>query len=185
MEPPALTRRRRPFLAPLWLTLLALVVMAGIVWTVYRAADTAVVLLVPTTATEPGGIADPPLSAEGEEQAQRLARLLGDAAGAGALSGIYVSDDQRARQTVAPLAERLHRAPTVFAAADAAITPARALREHPGGTVLVVGPAAALPQMLGELTGNAAAVHAPIASDVVYVVSVPTFGRAHVVRLRF
>jgi phosphohistidine phosphatase SixA len=184
MEPPALTRRRRPFLAPLWLTLLAVVVMGVIAGSVYRAAGTSVVLLVPTTAKEPGGIADPPISAEGEEQAQRLARLLGDAAGAGALSGIYVSDDQRAQQTAAPLVERLHRAPTVFAAADAAVAPARALHEHPGGTVLVIGPAAALPQMLEDLTGIPA-TPAPTASDVVYVVSVPTFGSAHVVRMRF
>src|SRR5262249_54766097 len=77
MEPPVLTRRRRPFLAPLWLTALAVVVMAVIAWTAYRAAGTTVVLLVPTSAGEPGGIADPPISAEGEEQAQRLAHLLG------------------------------------------------------------------------------------------------------------
>jgi phosphohistidine phosphatase SixA len=185
MEPPALTRRRRPFLAPLWLTLLALIVMGVIAGSVYRAAGSSVVLLVPTTAKEPGGIADPPISAEGEEQAQRLARLVGDAAGSGILSAIYVSDDQRAQQTAAPLAERLHRAPTVFAAADAAAIPARALREHPDGTVLVIGPAAALPRMLEELTGRAEAVPVPTAADVIYVVSVPTFGRAHVLRMRF
>jgi broad specificity phosphatase PhoE len=158
--------------------------MAVLAWSVYRAAGTTVVLLVPTSAREPGGIADPPISAEGEEQAQRLARLLGDAAGTGALSAIYVSDEQRAQQTAAPLAERLHRAPTVFAAADAPATAARALREHPEGTVLVIGAAGALPQMLKELTGTDFAPAAN-ASDVIYVVSVPTFGRAHVVRMRF
>jgi len=184
MEAPAVTRRRRPFLAPLWLTLLALVVTAGIAWSVYRAAGTTVVLLVPTAAKEPGTIADPPLSAEGEEQAQRLARLLGDAAGVGGLDAIYVSDEQRARQTAAPLAERLQRVPTVFPSADAAASAARALREHPGGTVLVIGAAGTLPQMLQELTG-AKAAPPPAASDVVYVVSVPTFGRAQVVRLKF
>jgi len=184
MEPPVLTRRRRPFLAPLWLTALAVVVMGVIAFSVYRAAGTTVVLLVPATAGEPGGIADPPLSAEGEEQAQRLAHLLGDAAGSGALGAIYVSNDQRAQQTAAPLAERLRLVPTVFAPADAAAIAARALREHPDGTVLVIGAAGALPQMLKELTGSDAP-SAANASDVVYVVSVPTFGRAHVVRMRF
>ncbi|HEX4388098.1 MAG TPA: phosphoglycerate mutase family protein [Steroidobacteraceae bacterium] len=184
MEAPAVTRSRRPFLAPLWLTLLGLVVMAGIAWSVYRAAGTTVVLLVPTTAREPGTIADPPLSAEGEEQAQRLARLLGDAAAAGALDAIYVSDEQRAKQTAAPLAERLQRAPVVFAAADAATTAARAVHEHAGRTVLVIGGAGALPQMLEELTGTEVS-RAPVQSDLIYVVSVPTFGRAHVLRLKF
>lgn len=184
MEAPAVTHRRRPFLAPLWLTLLGLAVMAGIAWGVYRAAGTTVVLLVPTPAREPGTIADPPLSAEGEERAQRLARLLGDAAAAGALDAIYVSDEQRAKQIAAPLAERLQRAAVVFVAADAATTAARALHEHAGRTVLVIGAAGALPQMLQELTGTDV-TRTPAESDLIYVVSVPSFGRAHVLRLKF
>ena len=32
MEPPGITRHRRPFLAPLWLGLLAALAVAGVAW---------------------------------------------------------------------------------------------------------------------------------------------------------
>ena len=111
MDPPAITRHRRPFLAPLWLTLLAVLVIGGMAVTFYRSATTTVILLVRPVEKEPGSIDDPPLSPEGEQRAQRLAQMFGDANASGRLDAIYVSDDRRAQQTAAPLAERLHRAP--------------------------------------------------------------------------
>src|SRR2546421_719274 len=80
MDPPAITRHRRPFLAPLWLTLLAIVVVGAGAVTFYRSATTTVVLLVRPVEKQPGSIDDPPLSPEGEQRAQRLAQMFGDAA---------------------------------------------------------------------------------------------------------
>src|SRR5271170_4318958 len=111
MEAPALTRRRRPFLAPVWLTLLAALVIAALGLSFYRDAGTTVVLLVRPTEKYPGTIADPPISAEGEERAQHLAHMFGNAADGVGLDAIYVSEDRRAQQTAAPLAERLHLSP--------------------------------------------------------------------------
>jgi len=182
MEAPGITRHRRPFLAPLWVTLLAALVVAAIAWAFYHDATTTVVLLVRAADKEPGTIEDPPMSQEGEARAQRLALMFGD--GAGGLVAVYESDERRAQQTVAPLAERLHLAPVVFKGAEAGPTAARILREHPGATVLVVASAAALPAMISELAG----VAVPAASDpanVLYVVSVPSIGRAQLTRLRF
>src|SRR5256885_3055175 len=76
MDPPAITRHRRPFLAPLWLTLLAIVVIGAVAVTFYRSATTTVVLLVRPVEKQPGSIDDPPLSPEGEQRAQRLAQML-------------------------------------------------------------------------------------------------------------
>jgi broad specificity phosphatase PhoE len=101
----------------------------------------------------------------------------------GQLDGIYESDDRRAQQTAAPLLERLHRAPVVFNSAAARSTAVRALREHAGGTLLVVASGSALPEMLDELTGSAVASAAEEV-DFVYVVSVPSIGRAHLARFR-
>ena len=184
MEAPGITRHRRPFLAPLWVSLLALLLLAGIAWTVYRSGTTTVVLLVRPVEKTPGTIDDPPVSPEGEARAQRLAQMFGDPAAASGLDVIYESDDRRAQQTVAPLAERLHRAPVVFKGGEARAAAARMLREHSGGTVLVVASGAALPQMIQELEG---AVPAPVPDDpnLLYVVSVPSFGRAHLARFRF
>jgi broad specificity phosphatase PhoE len=184
MDPPAITRHRRPFLAPLWLTLLAVVVIGGLAVTFYRSATTTVVLLVRSVEKEPGSIDDPPLSAEGEQRAQRLAHMFGDPNAGGRLDAIYVSDDRRAQQTAAPLVERLHRAPLVFSARDARAAAARMLREHAGGTLLVIGSGVTLPQMIRELTDVDTAAAAPGESAVLYVVSVPSFGRAHLVRIR-
>src|SRR5947207_2350178 len=127
MDPPAITRHRRPFLAPLWLTLLAIVVVGAGAVTVYRSATTTVVLLVRPVEKQPGSIDDPPLSPEGEQRAQRLAQMFGDAGAAGGLEAIYASDDRRAQQTAAPLAQRLRRAPQLVSAGDArsAAAPAR------------------------------------------------------------
>jgi phosphohistidine phosphatase SixA len=184
MEAPGITRHRRPFLAPVWMTLLVAVIFAGIAWGLYRGASTTVVLLVHPPEKAPGNIDDPPVSPEGEARAERLAQMFGDPGGALGVDAIYESDDRRAQQTAAPLAERLHRAPIVFAAPDARAAAARIVREHAGGTVLVVASGAALPQMIEELDG---AGRAALSEDpsIMYVVSVPRFGRAHLARFRF
>ena len=183
MDPPAITRHRRPFLAPLWLTLLAVLVIGGVAVTFYRSATTTVVLLVRPVEKEPGTIDDPPLAPEGEQRAQRLAQMFGDANASGRLDAIYVSDDRRAQQTAAPLAERLHREPLVFSGRDARAVAARVVREHTGGSVLVIGSGATLAQMIRELNGVDIAA-AQGESDILYVVSVPSFGRGHLVRIR-
>jgi len=184
MEPPGITRHRRPFLAPLYLSVLLAGVLFALGWVLYNHANTTVVLLVRPVEKAPGSIDDPPVSPEGEARAERLAHMFGDAMRGGArLDGVYESDDRRAQQTAAPLIERLHRAPVVFRAADARATAARALHEHPGGTVLVIASGTALAEMVQELTGIATDPAADDA-DFVYVVSVPSIGRAHLARFR-
>jgi phosphohistidine phosphatase SixA len=184
MEAPAITRYPRPFFAPLWMSLLAgAIVLAALGYAVYRSAGTTVVMLARTAEKDPGTIADPPLSPEGEERAQRLARLFGDGGAAAGLDAIYVSTDRRAQQTAAPLGQRLHRTPITFSAKDVGATASRLLHDHTGQAVLVIAGGASFAQMLRELGGGElpAVQEDP---DVVYVVSLPRFGRARLVRLR-
>jgi 2,3-bisphosphoglycerate-dependent phosphoglycerate mutase len=181
MQAPGITRYRRPFLAPLWVSLCGLVLLAALAWAVYRSGPTTVIFLIRPVEAAPGTIDDPPLAPEGEARASRLAQMFGVSGG---VDAIYETRDRRSAQTAAPLAERLHRAPVVFASDDAATVAARALREHSGGTMLVVGTGAALAQMVRQLTGAAPPAAVPDESDLLYVVSVPRFGRAHLVRLR-
>ena len=89
------------------------------------------------------------------------------------------------RVTGAPLTERLHLTPGVFSAADGAAAAARALREHAGGTVLMIASGAAQAQLIRELTGTDPAGAAPDDPDLVCVVSVPSLGRAHLARFKF
>lgn len=185
MEPPGITRHRRPFLAPLYLSLLAAAVLFALGWAFYNTATTTVVFLVRPVEKNVGTIDDPPISPEGEARAERLAHMFGEQVrGAGRLDGIYESADRRAEQTAAPLVERMHRAPVVFHVSEARATAARALREHAGGTILIIASGAALPQMVQELTGSPLADAAADDADVIYVVSVPRIGRAHLARFR-
>jgi len=183
MEPPGITRHRRPFLAPLWLTLLGAVAVGAIAWAIHGSATTTVIFLVPAAPKEPGTIEDPPVSAEGEARAERLAHMFGEARGAGSLDAVYESNERRAQQTAAPLVARLQRSPVVFGASDARTVAARALHEHSGGTVMVIASGAALAQMLRELTGTEPPADAPD-PDLIYVVSIPSIGRAHLARFR-
>ncbi len=185
MHPPAITRHRRPFLAPLWLSLLAVLVSGGVAVKFYYGASITVVLLVRPVPKEPGAIDDPPLSPEGEQRAQQLVRVLGAASAGAQIDAIYVSDDQRARQTAAPLAERLHRAPVIFRASEARATGERLLHDHPGGTVLVIGGGSAVPEVIRALEGRGAGAPAVADAGALYILSVPTFGRPHLVQITF
>jgi len=185
MEPPGITRHRRPFLAPLWLTLLAWLIAAGVVYAVYRGAATTVVVLASSGEKDPASIDDPPISAEGERRAQRLAQMLAAGPGPGRLDALYVSGERRAQQTAAPVAELLHLTPTGYDAKDAAAVAAGLTRAHEGGTVLVIGGAWALQQFLRQLAGSAGAGQAAADPDLLYIAIVPSFGRPQVLRLRY
>jgi broad specificity phosphatase PhoE len=185
MEPPGITRHRRPFLAPLWVTFLALLVAAVIAYTGYRGAATTVVVLASAGEKEPGTIDDPPISAEGERRAQRLAQMFALGGGPGRLDALYVSGERRAQQTAAPLEELLHLVPTVYDAKAAPAAAAGVLHAHEGGAVLVIGGAAALQQFLRQLAGAGSGAEAPADPDLLYIVSVPTYGHPHVLRLKY
>jgi hypothetical protein len=74
MGPPAITRRRRPFLTPVWLSLLGALAVLGVGLYLHQSDSNTIVVIVPPAAKELGTIDDPPLSAAGEQQAQQLAQ---------------------------------------------------------------------------------------------------------------
>ena len=90
---------------------------------------------------------DPPLTAMGEARAQRLA----DGLRRIPLDAIYSTAYRRTRDTAAPVAAS-HGLPVLdYAAADAASFAQRLRREHPRGTVLVVGHSNTVPQLARAL----------------------------------
>ncbi len=185
MEAPAVTRYRRPFLAPVWLTMLAVVCALGLAFAIYRSASTTVVVLVRPAEKEAGTIDDPPLSPDGEQRAQGLAQMLGERTGAGRLDAIYVSDSRRAQQIIGPLADRLGQRPIVIPGSDIGALASRMSRGHEGGTVLFVGNGSNVPQLVHELSGIEVEPSREQEHDTLYVVSIPTYGRANVLRLRY
>jgi len=185
MEPPAVTRYRRPFLAPLWLTMLAIVCALGVAVAIYFSALTTVVVLVRPAEKEAGTIDDPPLAPDGEQRAQVLAQMLGETTGVGHLDAIFVSDSRRAQQVIQPLADRLGKQPVVIPGGDISSIASRITRGHDGGAVLFVGNGANVPQLVHELSGIEVGPSHDTEHDTLYVVSIPTYGKANVVRLKY
>jgi broad specificity phosphatase PhoE len=190
MEAPTITpRQRRPFLLPVWLTGAAVIfvplVLALLAFVAYRSATTTVVVLARHAEKEFGTIQDPPLSAEGEQRAERLAQMFGRGKGAGRLDAIYVSDARRTQQTAAPLAERLGKQPIIVPAADIKGTASRVLHEHEGGTALIIGHSNTVPALIRELSGITVEPIGDDEYDTLYIISIPMFGHASALRIQY
>jgi broad specificity phosphatase PhoE len=166
----------------MWLLFFVLIAAAFVS---YRSATTTTVVLVRHAERAMVTIDDPPLAAAGERRADRLAQMFGDVKGVGRLDAIYVSDTKRAQQTAAPLAARLGMKPMVYPAADVDGTAKTLLREHRGGRVLIVGHSNTVPALVAKLSGMSVPEIADDEYDNVYVVTVPSFGRASVLRLKY
>ncbi len=180
MEPPVITRRRRPFLAPVWLILLASAVVFGVALALWASATNTIVVLVPQAGGALGSIDNPPLSAEGGQQAQQLAQRFAGGSGGQGLDAILVSATRRAEQTASPLAQLLGLQPHVLAGSDGDGMAAEIMSRYSGDAVLVVcsrTEVAALVEALGGQT-----VRLPGLRDL-YIVTVPRYGPAKVLRM--
>ena len=91
---------------------------------------------------------DPPLSAAGQKRAEMLAAMLADSG----VDAIYVTELQRTQKTAAPLAERVHVAPTVIPANDTAQL-MKTIRARDNGVVVVVGHSNTVPEIIAGLGG--------------------------------
>ena len=180
--------QRKPFLTPIWLTVLAaaaaMALLAFSAW-MWATADSTTVIVIRHAEQETDAGSDPPLSAAGRARASRLGRLFGDFGSPGHLDAIYVAPTIRDRMTAVPLAGRLGLTP-VDHVGGSAVLARRALHEHPGGRVLVIGHADTVKEIVEALSG---ATHlssiAPDDYGTLYVVSVPRIGRANVLRMNY
>jgi broad specificity phosphatase PhoE len=184
--------RHKPFLTPIWLTAIAaflafavVVVAAVTVWE-WGTADSTTVIVIRHAEKDLAGGADPKLSADGEARAALLARMFGAAGAPGSINAIYVSPTVRSRATAAPLAAALNLTPVTASADDAKGLARRAVHEHAGGRVLIVGHLDTVPAIVSELSG---ARDIPKIGEseygAMYIVTVPRFGHANFVRLNY
>ena len=184
---PSLTRRRRTFFAPLWLLAWAgiLVLVAAVVY--WNSATTTTIVIVRHAEKQIGTIDDAPLSPQGEQRATRLAQMFGDPEAFGRVQKIYVTDTRRTQQTAAGLAQRLGLKPVVTdAKASVGEIAHRVMRENRGGLAIVIGHSNTVPQLVKELSD---ARQVPAIGeeefDTLYVVTVPTIGKASVLRMKY
>jgi broad specificity phosphatase PhoE len=185
MQPPGITRHRRPFLAPIWLFAASVLLVAVLLYALYQSLATTTYVVVRHAEKELGTIEDPPLAPEGEARAERLARLFGGGSAIGAIGAIYVTDTRRTQQTAAPLAARLRLTPVVMPAREVGDAVRRARNDHRGENVLFVGHSNTVPEIVRALSGVEVPAIPDERYDDLYVVSVPTLGPASVLRLTY
>jgi phosphohistidine phosphatase SixA len=183
MGPPAITRRRRPFLAPVWLILMAVLAVLGVGLALHASDSNTIVVIVPPASEELGTIDDPPLSAVGEQQAQQLAQQFSASNGPDGLAAIYVSATRRSKQTAAPLAQSLGEQPVILTSDDAGGIAGQIMGEHAGENVLVVCPDSLIPGLIQELSGQQ--ITPPQGQRAIWVVTVPKYGPANVLRIGY
>jgi len=173
-------------LTPIWLSALAGVVVLAVFVAFLASLTTTTVIVVRHAEKELGTIEDPPLSQAGEQRAQLLARMFGEREGQGRIAAIFTSDTRRAQRTAAPLAARLGLELTVVPANDLDTLVRRIRGNFRGRTVLVVGHSNTVPELVAKL---ARLEHIePIADeeyDRMYIVTVPTLGKASVLRMAY
>jgi len=186
-ESPSLTRRRRTFLAPLWLLAIAGVFLVALAVGYWNSATTTTIVLVRHAEKQVGAISDSPLSPQGEVRASRLAQMFGDSEKFGRLGHIYVTNTRRTQQTAAGVAQRLGlEAIVVDAKTDSKELAHRVLKENRGGRALVVGHSNTVPEIVSALARISDVP--PIGEeeyDTLYVVTVPTIGKVSVLRLKY
>ena len=184
---PSLTRRRRPFLAPIWLLALGGVFLLAIAVAYWNSATTTTIVLVRHAEKQVGAITDAPLSPEGETRASRLTQLLGGSEEFGRIGKIYVTNTRRTQQTAAGLAQRLGLTPEVIEAkTDSGDLARRALRENRGHRALIVGHSNTVPEIVAALTHSQNVP--PMGDDefdTMYIVTVPTIGKSSVLRMKY
>jgi broad specificity phosphatase PhoE len=181
VDPPAITRRRRPFLAPVWLGLLGSAALVALGLALWASASNTLVVIVPAALGQIGSIANPPLSASGGQQAQRLAQRFATATGREGLAAIYVGNTRRAQQTAAPLAQLLGLKPVVLASRHAQAMAGEILGQHDGDTLLVVCNRQFVAALIRALSGKRVAT---VTERDMYVVSIPRYGAAKILRMR-
>jgi len=182
--------QRRPFLTPIWLTALAAVMVLGFAvfaaWVWGTAGSTTVIVIRHGEKDLSVSVTDPPLSPAGEARGALLARMFGDANGIGRVDAIYVTPALLNRLTAAPLAARLGISATVAPADDPQGLARRALREHSGGRVLIVGHSDTVPRIVAALSDNP---KIPEIGDqeygTMYIIAVPRIGNPNLLRLNY
>jgi phosphohistidine phosphatase SixA len=186
MSSSGLARRHRPFLAPIWLAALIPLALLVAGLALLRTATTTTVVIARNAESVLGSIADPPLLADGEQRAERLAHMLTSTPGSvGRIAAIYVLASRRTQQTVAPLAGQLNLAPIVVPDREVGTFAQRILSAHRGESVFVMGYASSVSSLIRALTSQSVAQVREDDYGAIYVISVPPLGSAGVLQMHY
>jgi len=141
----------------------------------------ATIILVRHADRASGMSADALLSSAGEERARQLSDVLKDAN----VQRIYVTEIRRTQQTADPIAVRLRLKPIVIAKQDidALVSQLRKLADDE--TVLVIGHADTVPEIIARLGGGSVAAFRDNEYDRLTVLVTSAGGKVQLVTLRY
>ena len=155
----------------------------------WNSATTTTIVLVRHAEKQLGAISDAPLSPQGELRATRLAQMFGDSEPFGRVQqdlchqhAPHPADRRGSRRSAsASSADRRGREDSTRASSRS-----RVLRENRGGLALIVGHSNTVPEIVAALSRREDVP--PIGEeefDTLYVVTVPTIGKASVLRMKY
>ncbi len=124
---------------------------------------------------------DQDLSTAGEQRAQELVRVFGDAG----INAIYATQFKRTQETVKPLADRLGLAITQVNSKNTAELLTQIRSQHRGQVIFVCGHNNTVPEIIAALGGPQFPVIPESEFDNLYVVTVYRTGKAKVVKLKY
>ncbi|MBM4196233.1 MAG: histidine phosphatase family protein [Gammaproteobacteria bacterium] len=177
--------RRRRRLRRQAAVLLFLMLAFALAWFFESQATTTVAFV---RYAELAGDADsnPGLSPAGQERAEELSRLLGEADVVAGVDAIFATQYRYTQETVAPLAKRLRLPVQVQEVADVNGLLERILRDYKGKIVLVVTHTGPLPELIRELHGSKKVpAFGATEHDNLYIVSIPWYGKVKTLRLKY
>jgi len=184
--------RRRPFYSPVWLAAIGSLAafgglaLLGIALWFWSTANATTVIVIRHAEQELNGESDPPLSEAGRARAEALAQLLGERGEGGTLDVIVTSTALRSRATAAPLARRLGLTPIAVPAGDQSEYVRRALRDHDGGRILVVGHVDTIPKIVAALRGSGDPTPVTVSDyGTIFLITVPRLGRSNFLCLHY
>lgn len=124
---------------------------------------------------------DPPLSPAGEERAQTLVRVAGDAE----ITAIFATQFIRTQQTVQPLAAHLNLQINQVDAANVEGLVNQILSDNAGEVVFVAGHSNTIPQIIEKFGGGTISPIVENEFDNLFVVTVFRYGGVKVVNLKY
>ena len=162
------------------ITAIAALGLSACISTPMADADAATYLLVRHAEKDLHIADDPPLTAGGIARAERLAGSLRDTP----LNAIYSSPYRRTRQTAQPVAAAKGMVIVDYDPADATGFAARLRRDHPRGSVLVVGHSNTLPPLARALCGCPVADMDEAIYGIRYTIRIDAGGHARIAESR-
>ncbi|MFN2492064.1 MAG: phosphoglycerate mutase family protein [Pyrinomonadaceae bacterium] len=146
----------------------------------YRPMTTVILVRHAEKNIEPGNN-NPSLSPAGQQRAQELVRVLGNAG----ITAIYGSQYSRTQQTAQPLANHLSLPVNQAEANNTAELVRRIKSEHQGGVVFVAGHNNTVPAIIGGLGGGNFPIIPESEYDNLFVVTLYPLEKAKVVKLKY